>query len=262
MLGLHNKRMKYLHKYFLLLVLLSHPSTSQELNNNNNEEPPLFLESVYGTKGALTYIDYLALTSFAKSKCNDNGEILRYIEVGSYLGMSATIIGKTCPNSLIFCHDIFPGSINELSNQSIPPPNQVQNMFHTFWNGIKRNKLEINITPMRGESKETLLLHDDNSFDLAFIDGDHSYEGTLHDLHMIWKLLKNNGGILLLHDAIIQSDGIDHNVRKAVKQFSKDINVLFFDISDSNGMIMMTKGTPPSELNIEHENLKFIYDTD
>jgi hypothetical protein len=223
----------------ILVVLLW---CSSSLMGHPTEQNFQHLHSFKGVEGALTYGDYLALNTIAQTKCSSiTNRSLRYAEVGSYRGMSATIVAHSCPKSLIFCHDLFPVTKEELTNSSLPPP-KASNMFMEFWTGVKRNKLEGQIIPMRGKSSETLILHDDDSLDLVFVDGDHSIEGTLIDLRLMWSKLKANGGILLLHDAIVQEDGEDHMVRKALKLFSNEVKSPFFDIDATWGMVMMTKG--------------------
>ena len=71
--------------------------------------------SFLGVKGSLTVNDALALKHFAEEICivGEEGEgaektTLKYAEVGSYLGLSATIVAAACPRSIIFAHDLFP----------------------------------------------------------------------------------------------------------------------------------------------------------
>jgi hypothetical protein len=195
--------------------------------------------SFKGTEGALTKNDALVLKAMVESKCRGNLELFTYAEVGSYLGLSATIVADACPNSLIYCHDLFPMSEETLSEASAPPP-EASNLLVKFWSGIKRNKLQNQIIPMRGKSEDTLLVHDDASLDVAFVDGDHSYEGALVDLRLMWNKLKS-GGLLLCHDAVVLENGTNHFVRQAVIDFSKEIGVKFFDIEGTWGIVAMTK---------------------
>mmetsp|Transcript_10212 Transcript_10212/g.12391 ORF Transcript_10212/g.12391 Transcript_10212/m.12391 type:complete len:247 (-) Transcript_10212:129-869(-) len=191
-----------------------------------------------GVEGALTRNDALTLKAFIETKCNSEN-ILRYAEVGSYLGLSANIVADTCPQSLIFCHDLFPME-ESLPEASAPPPEPI-NMLLRFWNGIKNNNIENIIIPMRGKSEITLQIHDNESLDFGFIDGDHSYDGALIDLKLMWSKLKI-GGLLLIHDAVILEDGTNHYVRQAVIKFSDEVNTKFYDIEGTWGLVIMTKG--------------------
>jgi predicted O-methyltransferase YrrM len=60
---------------------------------------------------------------------------------------------------------------------------------------------------------------EDNSIDLIFVDGDHTYDGVIADLEVSWKKINKNGGILC-GDDIGQS-----RVKKACDDFFKAKNV-------------------------------------
>ena len=100
----------------------------------------------------------------------------------------------------MWCHDLWVTDWNEL--KGTPPP-EVSNYFYEFYNNVKNNKLENRIIPIRGNSAYTLGIHSDNSIDLAFIDGDHSYEGCFADLKAIWPKMKS-GSVVLIHDCNIE----------------------------------------------------------
>jgi len=101
---------------------------------------------------------------------------------------------------------------------------------------------------MRGRSSDTLGVHRDGSLGLAFVDGDHSVEGTLRDLRLMWPKVHDRGGLLLLHDAVAteskDTEGviIDNEVRIALKRFCKEEAVKFFDIPGTWGLVAMFKG--------------------
>jgi len=57
-------------------------------------------------------------------------------------------------------------------------------------------------------------------FDLAFIDGDHSYCGALSDLET-WGRRVRRGGLILVHDATVEFDG----VVEAIEDFARDADV-------------------------------------
>jgi predicted O-methyltransferase YrrM len=107
--------------------------------------------------------------------------------VGSYLGLSATLVADACPQALIFAHDVFPmsGSDGALDPGTHPPPG-TEKLLLRFWTNVARNGLEGRVVPMRGFSQETLPVHADASLDMAFVDGDHSYATTMADLRQIW----------------------------------------------------------------------------
>lgn len=55
---------------------------------------------------------------------------------------------------------------------------------------------------------------EDRSYDLVFIDGDHSYEGTMIDLYGADKVLKKNGLMII-------DDVLHYDVKKSLKNFLK-----------------------------------------
>mmetsp|Transcript_68017 Transcript_68017/g.153907 ORF Transcript_68017/g.153907 Transcript_68017/m.153907 type:complete len:267 (+) Transcript_68017:114-914(+) len=196
-----------------------------------------------GTEGALTVNDAMALKAFAESACQPMGGALRYAEVGSYLGLSATIVADACPRALIYAHDLFPlgESLESLAPGSFPPPH-AEDMLVRFWAGVARNGLEGRVVPMRGKSQETLRVHAGDSLDLALVDGDHSYATTLADLRAMHGLVKP-GGLLLLHDAVTLDDGVTpHPVRVAALDFAREANTKMFDVEGTWGLVAFSKG--------------------
>ena len=156
-----------------LLLLLVHRASGvsdpglEKINNGRSR--------YRGVEGALTINDALVIKAMAESVCSPRGGNLRYAEVGSYLGLSATIVADACPHGLIYAHDLFPMEEGDLLPGSHPPPEgTIGQMLIRFWSGVRRNGLEGRIVPMRGLSQETLLVHADGSLDMAFVDGDHS----------------------------------------------------------------------------------------
>jgi len=141
-----------------------------------------------GVEGALTINDAIAIKGLAESFClgPSRDGALRYAEVGSYLGLSATIVADACPKAMVFAHDLFPMASAELTDASHPPP-LADRMLVRFWEGIARNNMEGRVVPMRGRSAETLQVHGAGSLDLGFVDGDHSEGGTLNDLRLLWQ---------------------------------------------------------------------------
>ena len=67
------------------------------------------------------------------------------------------------------------------------------------------------ITPIRGDSSTMMAIHEDKSIDLAFVDGDHSYDGVMKDLVAIYPKMKSQS-VILCHD----SDGETEALRALV----------------------------------------------
>ena len=163
-----------------------------------------------------------------RSNIPDGG---RYIETGSYLGCSALLVALHS-NATVWAHDIWVTDWSEL--KGLPPP-EVKDYFYEFYKSVKNNKLENRIIPVRGRSEYTLGIHDDASIDLAFVDGDHSFEGCMADLNAVWPKVKK-GGTILVHDGYQGSE-----VQKALKKFGTDNDLTFTMWPDSCGMFGITR---------------------
>jgi predicted O-methyltransferase YrrM len=176
-----------------------------------------------GTKGTLNFFDAHALANHAKNLPAN----AKYLETGSYLGCSALIIALHS-NATVWAHDIWVTDWSEL--KGCPPP-EVKDYFYKFYDSVKRNNLQNRIIPVRGNSTYTVGIHDDKSIDLAFVDGDHSYEGCLADLRAIWPKMKS-GSVILVHDCIPNSEPLD-----AVQKFTNELNISFEIIRGTWGMV-------------------------
>jgi len=118
----------------------------------------------------------------------------KYVETGSYLGCSALIVGFHCPGKCkVYCHDLWE---DEFAQGIVP----VENMIYKFHKNIMDNDLEDIITPVRGDSSTMVAIHEDKSIDLAFVDGDHSYDGVMKDLVALYPKMNPQSSILC-HDS-------------------------------------------------------------
>lgn len=115
------------------------------------------------------------------------------LEIGSYTGASACCFGaasKEAGSGKIVCVDTW-------NNDAMSEGNR------DTWQEFQRNTkgYKAHIIPIRGFSTEVV---DDvtaqfNSFDLLFIDGDHSYEGVKADWDAYKKFLRS-GSVVIFHD--------------------------------------------------------------
>lgn len=174
------------------------------------------LTNLNGVIGTLTAHDTYVLKHYM-SEAKPNS---LYVETGSYLGCSGILAGLVMKGeSLVYCHDIWVCNMNELSIDSGIPP-IVDDYFYQFYKNVRDNKLQHKVIPIRGDSKYTLGIHEDKSIDLAFIDGDHSYEGALNDLQAIYPKMKSDG-VILCHDCRPNSQ-----VLKAITEFATSKGIL------------------------------------
>ena len=178
---------------------------------------------INGTRGTLNYYDAQTIIGHAK-QLPKNG---KYIETGSYLGCSALLVSLHS-DATVLAHDIWVTDWSEL--KGCPPP-EVKDYFYEFYNSVKKNNLINRVIPVRGNSVYTVGIHDDESIDLAFVDGDHSQEGCLADLNAVWPKMKK-GAAILVHDCVPNSEPLS-----AVKTFTQKKNITFDIIPGTWGMV-------------------------
>lgn len=180
---------------------------------------------INGIKGTLNYYD--TETLIHEIVQNDPSV---YVETGSYLGCSS-VISALHSNALVYAHDLWVQDFDTLDISSAPPP-EVENYFKQFYTNVKSQNLQNRIIPIRGDSKFTLdAIHDDESIDFAFIDGDHSEDGIYGDLITIFPKMKV-GGVILCHDCV---EGTE--TYKGLLKFTKD----FESIPNTCGMVKIIK---------------------
>lgn len=56
----------------------------------------------------------------------------------------------------------------------------------------------------------------DKTFDLIFVDGDHSYEGVLNDTKKVFPLRTNNKSIIVWHDYGFDTESVRYSTLKAI----------------------------------------------
>lgn len=125
--------------------------------------------------------------AIAQCVANCDGD---YLEIGSLQGGSATIAGLFCRGK-VYCVDIWGWGEGQTREGPEPSP---QVVIENAWKfGVD------NVVPLtRAEGDKELPPEiSDHIFDVAFIDGDHSYEWTLAD----WLAVKDNvTDYVLFHD--------------------------------------------------------------
>lgn len=148
----------------------------------------------------------------------------RYLEIGSFLGLSAvsfalSMVGRGNSDGTIFCVDTWQGSIEHDSIRE----HIGKDYFDKFVENIRRSGFSRWIRPLKGSSTEVVSLFRDQSLDIIFIDGDHTFEGALADMRNWWPKLKQ-GGIFLGHDAI-PDENLSCGVRSALGVFCREQGV-------------------------------------
>ena len=139
----------------------------------------------------------------------------RIVEIGSWLGLSAITLANGLLANLnldarIYCVDTWEGNIEiEYEANSLD-----DNIFDEFLKNVASCHMNHFIEPVRGLSTEVATMFVDDELDAIFIDGDHSYEACLADLHAWFPKLKSCGR-MFGHDAVPGG-----GVESAVQQFA------------------------------------------
>jgi hypothetical protein len=159
-----------------------------------NQEKDYFISSIepsddwYFTMGANEFFNR-NITEFI-GKPN-----LRFLEIGSYIGTSATEQLKnvlTGENSTITCVDIWDtlGIEDLFDKQTLPYADK--------------------ITKVKSDSKVWLEQNQDQRFDFIYIDGDHSAASIEFDTRLSWPMLKI-GGVMALDDVLLNDETTQAN---------------------------------------------------
>lgn len=142
------------------------------------------------------------------------------VEIGSFKGRSTNVIAdelKYANGGLIHAIDLWKGNTGWRDDFDT-------DVMKTFLNNVKYNSHVI--IPVRSDSKKAYKQFKDNSVDMVFIDGDHSYEGVKADIQNFAPKIKTSG-FLLLHDALEKS------VIQAIQESELKYEADLFDISES-----------------------------
>ena len=185
---------------------------------------------INGVKGCLRNTDTQIITDCAKTMSFGG----KYVEIGSWLGCSALLVGFHCPGRCkVYCHDLWE---DELPPDSNPPPVE-ENVLYKFHKNIMDNDMDGIITPVRGDSSTMLAIHEDKSIDLAFVDGDHSYDGVMKDLVALYPKMKPQSSILC-HDSGEGSEALralvdfcnSNNIRDVRGFNNTDMKMIIIDV--------------------------------
>ena len=127
------------------------------------------------------------LNNFFSKKNNIN----KILEVGSYEGRSAIFFLKTFPNANIICVDTWSGSDehNQYNFTVVEKNFDINTNYYQNNNCLKKIK----------DTSNNFFSNNFETFDLIFVDGDHSSHQVKLDIENSWKIL-NKGGYLLLDD--------------------------------------------------------------
>jgi predicted O-methyltransferase YrrM len=143
---------------------------------------------------------------------------LRILEIGSWAGGSAITFALALrefahPKSRVVCIDPWVYYPMNRGNQQVNDimANALRSgaVFQLFHHNISSAAVDELVIPMRGHSSDIMPMLLRDSFDLIFIDGDHSYEFVQTDVAMSRPLIRE-GGIICGDDLERQLADIDH----------------------------------------------------
>tara|TARA_B100000315_G_scaffold220156_3_gene222593 strand:- start:456 stop:1262 length:807 start_codon:yes stop_codon:yes gene_type:complete len=152
---------------------------------------------------------------------NKQNASLNILEVGSWTGASALTWGEALEihnngNGEITCIDAWEPYYNDTEilddlSRQINDALSGDEPFQVFQKNMEHLPPSVNLNVRRGWSQDILptLAHD--SFDLVYIDGDHSYQGVSVDLENCCPLV-NKGGFICGDDLELQSHQVDATI--------------------------------------------------
>ena len=133
----------------------------------------------------------------------ENGPV---IEIGSYCGKSAYLIGSACKekDSILYSIDHHKGSEEQQPNEEYFDPDLFDpklsrvNTFPFFQETISRASLENTIVPIVASSNTAGKMWR-TPISMLFIDGGHSFEAARND-YLTWACHIKTNGFLVIHD--------------------------------------------------------------
>ena len=118
-------------------------------------------------------------------------EHVQFLEIGSWEGRSACWILDnilTHPTACLTCIDTFQGSREHHNTTGIE---------ERFDHNIRQTGSAYKVTKLKGKSTEVLTTLPSRYYDCIYIDGSHIASDVLTDIIASWRLLKDNGLMIL-----------------------------------------------------------------
>lgn len=140
-----------------------------------------------------------------------------YAEIGVFKAEFSEFLYKTLSPEKLVLIDLFTGTMGSGDQDG----NNFQYVnLDSIYQGLI-NKYP-NVSVLKGDSVSMLSTFPDNTFDMIYVDADHSYEGTTRDIEVAYAKIKN-GGWLMGHDYemnMTKAKQVYHfGVRQAVDEF-------------------------------------------
>lgn len=173
------------------------------------------------------------MSQLIKSEMEKSSEKhLSILEIGSWAGNSAVLWGDAIKKNngvgTVFCVDPWEPYLKSSDKEKVNVATLIMDralakgkIFKLFLHNIKSSNLSNMVFPIKGSSSDILPLLKDRSFDVIYVDGDHSYSGIMKDLQRATSLLAP-GGVLCGDDLDLQADQID----KEFSEIHKERNII------------------------------------
>jgi lipopolysaccharide biosynthesis glycosyltransferase len=193
-----------------------------EFRKNNNITSPLIQTDYtehYWIKTTPTIKLFDTRNEMIKHYC-DTIVSPKIVEIGVFRGDFLDYIFKNCNSGSIDAVDLFEG----ITCSGDVDGNDVvhYDVGKSYLELIEKYKENPNIRIHKSNSIHFLQNQENNSFDIIYIDGDHSYEGVKHDLTNALSKIKKNGYIMG-HDYEMNmtkaKNNYDFGVKQAVDEF-------------------------------------------
>jgi len=138
-----------------------------------------------------------------------SGRDLVGVEVGSWVGYTATLMLDAVPELTLTCVDTFLGSASDITGELREAAGVVSGDPDIIWTLFGRNteRFGERCRVLRMGSLEAADQFEDRSLDFVFIDADHSYEGCKADIEA-WLPKLKLGGVICGHDYGEQFPGV------------------------------------------------------
>lgn len=159
------------------------------------------------------------MESFIK---NEVSHKLKLLEVGSWQGASAIIWGRAIKQAggKVFCIDHF--DVWESMPKKYWEFLASGKTRDLFLHNIKSAGLKDTVLPLICKSGDILPILRKESFDVVYIDGNHSYRGCIEDINNCIPLVKT-GGVICGDDLDLQLNQVDPDFAKANKDIDSTV---------------------------------------